>query len=122
MKNPQQHGGEKAFLIIVSLAVGVGFGCWQAFDFRGPNPVLIDGGIWLGMFWTAAVSLVYTVVAGMVVSLCEGMKSIAYRGAVGKVERRFTHCPWRSLAAHLRVLRYRIRVLGCDSSAVLSCR
>ena len=61
-------------------SVGAGFGCWQAFDFRGPNPVLIDGGIWSGMFWTAAVSLVYTVVAGMVVSLCEGMKSIAYRG------------------------------------------
>jgi hypothetical protein len=80
MTNPQQHGGEKALLIMASLAVGAGFGCWKAFDFRGPNPVLIDGGIWSGLFWTAVVSLVYTVAAGMVVSLCEGMKWIAYRG------------------------------------------
>jgi hypothetical protein len=80
MTNPQQHGGEKALLIIVSLAVGAGVGSLRAFDFRGSSPVLVDGAIWPGVFCAAVVSLVYTVAAGMVVSLCEGMKWIAYRG------------------------------------------
>jgi|SRR5271157_553008 len=80
MTNPKEHGGEKAFLIMMSLAVGVSVGIWRAFDFRGERPVLVDGGMWSGMLWTAIIALVYTVAAGMVVSLCEGMKWIAYRG------------------------------------------
>jgi hypothetical protein len=79
MRNPQGHGGEKAFLIIVSLSIGLVIGVQVAVDFRGGNPVLREGRLMAGIFWTALIALVYTVTAGFV-SLCEGMKWIAYRG------------------------------------------
>ena len=47
---------------------------------RVQNRSLLMAGSGLECSRTALVSLVYTVAAGMVVSLCEGMKWIAYRG------------------------------------------
>ena len=82
MDNPRGHGGEKAFLIIVSLVVGSVFGTMRAFDFSGPSPVLVPGGFLSGTFIVACISLVYTVMAGVVVSICEGMKSIAVQKEV----------------------------------------
>jgi hypothetical protein len=80
MTNPQRHGGEKALLIIVSLSLGLTVGIRNAVDFTGVNPVIRDGGILAGFFLGALVALVYTILAGVGVSLCEGMKWIAYRG------------------------------------------
>jgi hypothetical protein len=52
--DPQRHGGEKALLILVSLAIGVTFGARRAIDFTGENPVLRDewaARIVLGAVW-----------------------------------------------------------------------
>ena len=80
MHNPQGHGGEKAFLILASLAVGLVFGVRRAIDFGGPMISLRPDGIVTGLILTAAVALAYTMVAGIGISIYEGMKSIAYRG------------------------------------------
>jgi len=80
MTNPHGHGGEKALLIIVSLLLGLTAGIWTAVDFTGVTPVIRAGGIGLGIFCTAGVAFLYTILAGVIVSLCEGMKWIAYRG------------------------------------------